>query len=51
MSAYSGNIDAVRALVRETEVHRDVYVDEEIFRLEMEHLLDRKSVVEGKSVR
>ena len=38
MSAYSGNIDAVRALVRETEVHRDVYVDEEIFRLEMEHL-------------
>src|SRR5436190_12165049 len=38
MSRYRGNIDAVRKLIRETEVHRDVYVDEEVFQLEMEHL-------------
>jgi benzoate/toluate 1,2-dioxygenase subunit alpha len=38
MSKYRGNVEAVRALVRETEVHRDVYIDEEVFRLEMEHL-------------
>lgn len=35
---YRGNPEAVRALVRETEVHRDVYIDQEIFDLEMEHL-------------
>jgi len=38
MDRYRGNPDAVRALVREAEVHRDVYVDPEIFELEMEHL-------------
>ena len=38
MTRYSGNPDAVRALVRETEVHRDVYIDPEIFDLEMQHL-------------
>jgi phenylpropionate dioxygenase-like ring-hydroxylating dioxygenase large terminal subunit len=38
MGRYRGNPDAVRSLVRETEVHRDVYIDEEIFQLEMEHL-------------
>ena len=47
MSAYSGNVDAVSALVRETEVHRDVYVDEEIFRLEMEHLFANAWVYVG----
>jgi len=38
MGKYRGNPEAVRALVRETEVHRDVYTDPEIFELEMEHL-------------
>ena len=38
MGRYQGNAAAVRGLVRETAVHRDVYVDQEIFDLEMEHL-------------
>lgn len=38
MGKYRDNPSAVRALVRETEVHRDVYIDQEIFELEMEHL-------------
>ena len=38
MSKYRGNPAAVRALVRDTEVHRDVYIDQEVFDLEMEHL-------------
>ena len=38
MRQYTDNAAAVRDLVRETEVHRDVYVDQEIFDLEMEHL-------------
>src|SRR5579863_7190465 len=38
MGHYRTNAAAVRDLVRETEVHRDVYVDQEVFDLEMEHL-------------
>ena len=38
MIRYRGNVEAVRNLVRETEVHRDVYIDDEVFALEMEHL-------------
>ncbi len=38
MSRYRGNPEAVRALVQESQVHRDVYIDQEIFDLEMEHL-------------
>lgn len=38
MSRYRNNPDAVRALVRDTAVHRDVYIDQEVFELEMEHL-------------
>ena len=38
MTGYRGNAEAVRNLVRETEVHRDVYIDDEVFPLEMEHL-------------
>ena len=34
MGQYRTNAAAVRDLVRETEVHRDVYVDQEIFELE-----------------
>jgi len=35
---YQGRPDAVRALVRDTEVHKDLYIDQELFELEMEHL-------------
>src|SRR6266699_3602765 len=35
---YRGNRQAISALVRETEVHRDLYLDQELFELEMEHL-------------
>jgi benzoate/toluate 1,2-dioxygenase alpha subunit len=38
MSRYRGNPAAIRALVRADEVHRDVYIDPEIFALEMEEL-------------
>jgi phenylpropionate dioxygenase-like ring-hydroxylating dioxygenase large terminal subunit len=38
MTRYRGNVEAVRNLVHETEVHRDVYIDDEVFALEMEHL-------------
>jgi phenylpropionate dioxygenase-like ring-hydroxylating dioxygenase large terminal subunit len=35
---YRGNPDAVRALVQPDRVHRDVYTNDELFRLEMEQL-------------
>ena len=38
MKPYSADVEAIRALVRETEVHRDLYINEEVFQLEMEHL-------------
>ena len=38
MARYRGNPDAVRALVREGEVHRDVYTDPEVFDIEMEQV-------------
>jgi phenylpropionate dioxygenase-like ring-hydroxylating dioxygenase large terminal subunit len=38
MNGYRHNVEAVRDLVRETEVHRDVYIDQDVFQLEMEHL-------------
>ena len=38
MGNYRNNPDAVRALVRENEVHRDLFISQEIFELEMEHL-------------
>src|SRR2546421_7286713 len=47
MNRYRGNIDAARNLIRETEVHRDVYVDEEVFQLEMEHLFANTWVYVG----
>ena len=31
MGHYRRNAAAVRDLVRETEVHRDVYIDQEVF--------------------
>ncbi|HLY51870.1 MAG TPA: Rieske 2Fe-2S domain-containing protein, partial [Steroidobacteraceae bacterium] len=38
MTQYRGNPDAIRALVRSGEVHRDVYTDPALFELEMERL-------------
>lgn len=38
MGRYAGDLAAVRALVRETEVHRDVYTDPEVFDLEMKYV-------------
>jgi benzoate/toluate 1,2-dioxygenase subunit alpha len=46
MSRYEG-ADAIRKLVREAEVHRDVYVDQELFQLEMEHLFANTWVYVG----
>jgi phenylpropionate dioxygenase-like ring-hydroxylating dioxygenase large terminal subunit len=47
MSRYADNPAAVQALVRPTEVHRDVYVDPEIFDLEMRHLFANTWVFVG----
>src|SRR6202046_5320585 len=46
-SKYNGTAAAVHDLVRETEVHRDVYVDQEIFDLEMERLFANTWVYVG----
>ena len=37
MTSYRSNPDAVRALVRPDRVHRDLYIDPELFALEQEH--------------
>jgi len=47
MSHYAGDADKVRKLVREAEVHRDVFIDEELFQLEMEHLFANTWVYVG----
>jgi benzoate/toluate 1,2-dioxygenase subunit alpha len=44
---YRDDPAAVRALVREDAVHRDVYTDPEIFRLEMERLWSRTWIFVG----
>jgi phenylpropionate dioxygenase-like ring-hydroxylating dioxygenase large terminal subunit len=36
-SQYRARPDAVKALVQPDRVHRDLYIDEEIFALEQEH--------------
>jgi len=38
MAKYRGNPSAVTALVQADQVHRDVYIDQEVFDLEMEQL-------------
>ncbi|MDR6604184.1 phenylpropionate dioxygenase-like ring-hydroxylating dioxygenase large terminal subunit [Achromobacter deleyi] len=38
MAKYRDNPDAIRALVRDTEVHKDLFIDQELFDLEMERL-------------
>ena len=47
MPRYQGNAEAVRGLIREREVHRDVYIDEEVFQLEMDHLFANTWVYVG----
>jgi benzoate/toluate 1,2-dioxygenase subunit alpha len=47
MARYTGNSAAIRALVRDQEVHRDVYVSEEVFQLEMEHMFPNSWVYVG----
>jgi phenylpropionate dioxygenase-like ring-hydroxylating dioxygenase large terminal subunit len=37
MNRYGGQRDAIRALVEDDRVHRDVYLSEELFALEQEH--------------
>ena len=47
MGQYHGNAAAVRDLVRETEVHRDVYIDTRCSQLEMEHVFANTWVYVG----
>ncbi len=47
MNRYREDPAAIRALVREDAVHRDVYTDPEIFRLEMERLWARTWIYVG----
>ena len=44
---YKNNPDAVNALVRAAEVHKDLFISEEIFALEMEHLFANTWVYVG----
>ena len=47
MGRYTDNPQAVAALVRGREVHRDVYIDPEVYRLEMKHLFANAWVFVG----
>lgn len=47
MSRYRNRPEAVRALVREREVHKDLFIDAELFELEMEHLFANTWVYVG----
>lgn len=47
MARYANDRAAVEALIRSGEIHRDVYVDEEIFQLEMKHLFANTWVFVG----
>ncbi len=47
MGRYHDNPQAIAALVRETELHRDVYTDAEVFSLEMEQLFSNTWVYVG----
>lgn len=44
---YRDNPQAIASLVRPTEVHRDLFIDEEVFQLEMEHLFANTWVYVG----
>jgi phenylpropionate dioxygenase-like ring-hydroxylating dioxygenase large terminal subunit len=47
MGRYSGNPAKVESLITPTQVHRDVYIDDEIFELEMKHLFANTWVFVG----
>lgn len=47
MAKYHNHPEAVAALVRDTEVHKDCYIDQEIFELEMAHLFANTWVYVG----
>lgn len=47
MGRYANDRAAVEALIRPTEVHRDVYVNQEVFELEMKHLFANTWVFVG----
>ncbi|WP_048646952.1 aromatic ring-hydroxylating dioxygenase subunit alpha [Nitratireductor soli] len=47
MSRYASDRRAIEALVRPTEVHRDIYIDEDVFALEMKHLFANTWVFVG----
>jgi phenylpropionate dioxygenase-like ring-hydroxylating dioxygenase large terminal subunit len=47
MGRYADNPAAIRALYRGNEVHRDVYIDQEVYRLEMKHLFANAWVFVG----
>jgi phenylpropionate dioxygenase-like ring-hydroxylating dioxygenase large terminal subunit len=47
MSRYRHDPDAIRRLVQPDQVHRDVYLDQELFELEMERLWARTWVYVG----
>lgn len=44
---YRNNPEAIRQLVRDTEVHKDLYIDDELFDLEMEQLFANSWVYVG----
>jgi len=47
MNRYRNQPDRINALVRETEVHKDLFIDPELFDLEMEHLFANTWVYVG----
>jgi len=47
MGTYTDNPAAVQALVRDTEVHKDLYISQEVFELEMTHLFANTWVYVG----
>ena len=47
MSTYRKHPEAIAALVRDAEVHKDCYVSDEVFALEMEHLFANTWVYVG----
>ena len=47
MSTYRNHPEAIAALVRDAEVHKDCYVSDEVFALEMEHLFANTWVYVG----
>ena len=47
MNPYQDNPSAIRQLVRDTEIHKDLYISEELFQLEMEQLFANTWVYVG----